>query len=111
MKSTRKRMSSFPNHQSTLRIPENLAIAGLPGVPFNWHKAPSFYLRENSAISVDARDRSDPPPAPAFAWHQSISREIVKASSSIEAVPLIDLTREVCQTLLIRTMSSPVWPL
>ena len=67
----------------------------LPQLPFSWDAVPKFDLQADSTFSRTIREEGRPPPAPAYRWFDSITASINAASDSIEAVSLVELTREV----------------
>jgi hypothetical protein len=76
------------------RFPEDTPTALIPQPPFSWYSVPGFSLRDEAVISYGIRLNLHGVPANAHVWSESIRNEILAASRSVEAVPLVSLCRE-----------------
>ena len=85
-------------HRSKLftRVDCDILKVELPALPFSWDSPPSTGLSGNSLSSVPENvSEVAHASSSAFSWAEKLSSWIYRASSNIEAVELIGLTREV----------------
>ena len=68
----------------------------MPELPFSWPKAPSFSVKEMTQFADSIIDESHSVPKPAYGWWESVQFYTLRALSNDEALPLVDLVRQVC---------------
>lgn len=84
------------------RVNSDILKVELPSLPFSWDSPPSSRTSDNSLSSVPGNvSEVAHGTSSAFSWAEKLSSWIYRASSNIEAVELIGLTREVCGTMVL----------
>jgi hypothetical protein len=67
----------------------------LPQLPFSWTSVPAIKSPDASITREDDLSEAGRSGSSAFSWAETLNSWIYRASSNIEAVELVGLTREV----------------
>ena len=84
------------------RVNSDILKVELPSLPFSWDSPPFSRPSENPLSSVPENvSEVAYATSSAFSWAEKLSSWIYRASSNIEAIELIGLTREVCGIMVL----------